>query len=115
MVAIKIKKGLDIPILGKPSGQVKPLKFSGQSRPGDFKTIALNLSEFGDLRFSLLVKVNDIVKIGDPLAEDGVDELAEVLRVHVVDAAEVGRLETHGLGEHPVAKRVFREFSICAK
>lgn len=70
MVAIKIKKGLDIPILGKPSGQVKPLKFSGQSRPGDFKTIALNLSEFEDLRFSLLVKVNDIVKIGDPLAED---------------------------------------------
>lgn len=75
MVAIRIKKGLDIPIAGKPSGEIKPLILSGESssfgnpleRPPLF---ALNLTSFSDNRLSLLVKPGDTVKRGDPLVED---------------------------------------------
>lgn len=62
MVHIKISKGLDIPIKGKPSGEVSPLLTPGQ--------IALDLAYFEDLKFTLLTKVGDLVKIGQPLAED---------------------------------------------
>ncbi len=69
MVAIKIKKGLDIPIAGKPTGNVEPFTQSGQANKS-IKQIGLNLSEFGELRFTLIAKLNDKVRIGDPIAED---------------------------------------------
>lgn len=69
MVAINIKKGLDIPILGKPEGDIRLFSSSGQVHT-PIKQIALNLSEFEDLRFTLLAKVGDKVRIGDPIAED---------------------------------------------
>ena len=69
MVAIKIKKGLDIPITGKPAGNVKPFTQSGQAYRS-LKQIGLNLSEFSDLRFTLTAKLNDKVRIGDPIVED---------------------------------------------
>lgn len=69
MVAIKIKKGLDIPISGKPFGDIKPFNPSGQASK-TIKQIGLNLSGFTDLRFTLTAKLNDKVRIGDPLVED---------------------------------------------
>lgn len=69
MSAIKIKKGLDIPIKGRPQGDVRPFKRSGESS-ASIKRISLNLSEFNDLKFSLILKLNDKVRIGDPIAED---------------------------------------------
>lgn len=59
---IVVKKGLDIPLDGKPEGLVLPL-----SSP---KHIALNLEPFSDLRFKVLVQVGDRVKIGTPLVEN---------------------------------------------
>lgn len=58
---IRISKGLDIPITGKPHGNI--------SQETDPQKIALNLEPF-DLRFHLLAKVGDRVKIGSPIAED---------------------------------------------
>lgn len=63
MTHIKVKRGLDIPIKGAPAeGEVSPLITPPQ--------IALDLTPFQELKFSLLVKVGDVVKIGQPLAED---------------------------------------------
>lgn len=71
MVHIKIDKGLDIPIKGKPEGEIKLLVGSGESFPLDTPhLISLNLSTFDDVKFKLLVKAEDVVKIGQPLAED---------------------------------------------
>lgn len=71
MVHIKVKKGLDIPIKGKPEGTLKPLIPGGEVSPLHIPSkIALNLSAFEDVKFRLLVKVGDVVKIGQPLAED---------------------------------------------
>lgn len=68
---IKITKGLDIPIEGNPQGNIKPLIPSGEaSAIGTPRRIALSLSEFEDIKFRLLVKVGDVVKIGQPLVED---------------------------------------------
>lgn len=71
MVHIRIKKGLDIPVKGKPQGAIRPLVLSGEAgrqvRP---KKIALNLAEFTDYRLKLLVKVGDVVKLGQPLVEE---------------------------------------------
>lgn len=67
---IKTTKGLDIPIEGTPQGNIKPLILSGEASPQIPKYIALSLREFEDVKFRLLVKVDDIVKIGQPLAED---------------------------------------------
>ncbi len=58
---IIVKKGLDIPILGKAHGSLKTLP-----KP---KQIALNLAPFEALRFRALVKVGEKVKIGQPLLE----------------------------------------------
>lgn len=58
---IIVKKGLDIPIAGKPEG-------SPQSLPPP-QMIALNLEAFDDLRFRLMVKAGDSVQIGQPLVE----------------------------------------------
>jgi Na+-transporting NADH:ubiquinone oxidoreductase subunit A len=68
MVAIKVKKGLDVPIKGAPSGEVKPLEVNGRAIFPD--RFALDLSPFDDKKFRLLVRPGDRVKIGDPLAFD---------------------------------------------
>lgn len=70
MTHIKIAKGLDIPIKGKPSGSVNPLVHSGSVAPLTPALISLDLKPFSDVRFKLLVKPGEVVKIGQPLAED---------------------------------------------
>lgn len=71
MTHIKIVQGLDIPIKGKPEGAPKALQLSGESGPiSSPLKIALNLSPFDDVKFKLLVKEGDAVKLGMPLAED---------------------------------------------
>ncbi len=59
---IIVKKGLDIPLAGKPEGSPQHIQLS--------KQISLNLSAFEDLRFRLLVKAGDSVQIGQPLVEN---------------------------------------------
>jgi len=71
MVHIKITKGLDIPITGKPEGPIQPIKLAGEaSTAGTPSQIALDLTSFENIKFRLLVKIDDVVKIGQPLAED---------------------------------------------
>lgn len=70
MTHIKISKGLDIPIKGKPTGKVAPLFLSGESHSAEQHLISLDLKPYEDVRFKLLVQVGDVVKIGQPLAED---------------------------------------------
>lgn len=60
---IKIKKGLDIPIQGKPLGKIQ--EFSKKPT-----LISLNLFPFEDLRLKLLKKAGEKVLIGEPLCED---------------------------------------------
>lgn len=68
---IKITKGLDIPIEGKPTGHVKPLVPGGEVSPlWNPSLVALNLRCFQDLKFKLLVKPEEVVKLGQPLVED---------------------------------------------
>lgn len=62
MVEIKIKKGLDIPIEGEPKGSPTPLITPPQ--------ISLNFEPFEEVKHRLMVKPGDVVKIGDPIAED---------------------------------------------
>jgi Na+-transporting NADH:ubiquinone oxidoreductase subunit A len=59
---LKLKKGLDIPLAGKPEGPVQELFFPAH--------ISLNLSSFDDLRFRLLIKTGDKVAKGQPLIEN---------------------------------------------
>lgn len=59
---IVIKRGLDIPFAGKPTGPILALE-----KPSK---LSLNLDPFDDIRFKLQVKVGDEVKIGEPLAEN---------------------------------------------
>jgi len=61
-VHIRVKKGLDIPIVGGAEGEVVPLPPA--------KQIALDLSSFPQTRFKLLVKTGDRVQIGQHLALD---------------------------------------------
>ena len=71
MVHIKVKKGLDIPISGRPEGRAKPLVPGGEVSPLVIPHfVSLNVSEFDDVKFRLLVREGDSVKIGQPLAED---------------------------------------------
>ena len=67
MVHIKVTKGLDIPMKGRPSDYHSSLIPTEISTPSQ---LALNLTAFDDLKFRLLVNVGDHVKIGQPLAED---------------------------------------------
>ena len=67
---IKISKGLDIPIKGEPVGDPTELIPSGHANVQAPFCIALNLSCFSDVKFRVLVKEEDHVKIGQPLAED---------------------------------------------
>lgn len=71
MAHIKITKGLDIPIKGKPeeNTNLSTNRREPQSLPKP-PQICLNLRSFEDLKFRLLVKVGDQVKIGQPLLED---------------------------------------------
>lgn len=70
MVHIKITKGLDIPIKGKPQGTVHSLTSTGEAPNLTPSKIALDLTPFQDIKFRLLVKLGDTVKIGQPLVED---------------------------------------------
>lgn len=71
MVHINIKKGLDVPIKGHPADSINSLVPSGKISPlGEPQQIALDLKEFEDIKFRLLVKAGDVVKLGQPLAED---------------------------------------------
>jgi len=58
---IVVKKGLDIPIEGKPTGIPQDLPKPRQ--------IALNLDPFDTTRFKVHVKAGESVKIGQPLVE----------------------------------------------
>ncbi len=62
MVHIKDRRGLDLPLAGKPSGDVQLLP-----RPSK---VALNFSAFPLSHPRLLVQVGQEVAIGEPLAED---------------------------------------------
>lgn len=71
MVHIKINKGLDVPIGGKPQGNPKPLIPSGEaSSLTTPQHIGLELSSFDELKFRVLVRLEDKVKLGQPLVED---------------------------------------------
>ncbi|MBA3239192.1 MAG: Na(+)-translocating NADH-quinone reductase subunit A [Parachlamydiaceae bacterium] len=71
MVHIKISKGLDIPLKGKPSGNVQLLTRGGESSPlATPAQISLDLQPFEDIKLKLLVKPDDHVLIGQPLAEN---------------------------------------------
>lgn len=75
MVHIKVTKGLDIPISGKPAGSIQPLTLSGEAKQNKTpKTLSLNLDPFKGIRFKLLAKRGDRVKIGQPLVEDKLTE-----------------------------------------
>lgn len=75
MAHIKVTKGLDIPISGKPSGTVQPLTLGGEAKQDKTpKRIALNLDPFVGVRFKLLAKKGDRVNIGQPLVEDKLTE-----------------------------------------
>lgn len=68
---IKITKGLDIPVKGKPEGSIHPLVLGGEA--SDLSTpplLALDLTPFPEVKFRLFVKVGDVVKTGEPLVED---------------------------------------------
>jgi Na+-transporting NADH:ubiquinone oxidoreductase subunit A len=69
-VHIKIKKGLDIPIAGKPKGKAQTFVHGGETVARTPSFLALNLEPFEDVNFKLLTKVGDKVKIGQGLAED---------------------------------------------
>lgn len=70
MTHIKITKGLDIPISGKPDGKPKIFTSSGESELGHPRQIALDLTPFDEVKFKILVRIGEKVKIGQPLAED---------------------------------------------
>lgn len=71
IVHIKITKGLDIPIKGKPEGNPGLLMQAGDAYPLSVPhRIALNVDHFDELKFKVLVRPDDSVKIGQPLIED---------------------------------------------
>lgn len=69
MTHIKIKKGLDIPIEGKPEGEPQSLVLSGETQ-GASKLYGVDLKPFENHSLKLLVKIGDFVKIGTAVAED---------------------------------------------
>lgn len=62
MARIKVKKGLDIPIEGAPTGAVQDLPKVNE--------IALNVADLDDHRFKLLAKKGDHVLLGQPIVMD---------------------------------------------
>lgn len=89
MVHIKTTKGLNIPIGGLPTGNIQELP-----RP---QIASLNLRPFEDLRFKLLVKAGDVVKIGQPLLSDK----GSPDRVFVSPASGVVKDVLRGHKRHP--------------
>jgi Na+-transporting NADH:ubiquinone oxidoreductase subunit A len=68
MAEIKTKKGLDIPIEGKPQGPVSRLEANGRTvKP---QLISLNFDPFHECKPRLLKKAGEVVKIGEPVVED---------------------------------------------
>lgn len=68
---IAVKKGLDIPIKGHPKGGIRQNIPSGEAHAVTQPSqIALMFDPFHDLRFKVLVKPGETVKIGQPLAEE---------------------------------------------
>ncbi len=59
---IRVRRGLDLPIKGKPSGDIQTLPMP--------KTVAIDLDQFEEIKFKLLVKVGDILKSGQPVLFD---------------------------------------------
>lgn len=70
MAHIKISKGLDIPITGKPIGEPLLFPFIEHSSLSSPHFIGLNVSSFDYLKFKLLVREGDEVKLGQPILED---------------------------------------------
>lgn len=71
MAHIKITKGIDLPILGKPEGEPRSLQLSGESGPMAQPAVAaLDLSPFHNIKLIQLINEGESVKIGQPLAED---------------------------------------------
>src|ERR1700733_2145236 len=62
MAHLKIKRGLDIPITGKPEGKVQPLPTP--------QCVSLPFSHFDEAKYTLLIKIGESVKKGQPLVED---------------------------------------------
>lgn len=62
MAHIKISEGLNLPLKGRPSGSVQNL-----AAPQE---VSLNLNPFSRIKFRLLKKAGDVVKVGEPIAED---------------------------------------------
>ncbi len=68
---IKITKGLNIPIDGEPTGNPQALIPGGEVSPlTSPQHIGLDLTSFDDVKFKVLVRVDDRVKLGQPLLED---------------------------------------------
>lgn len=71
MTHIKITKGLDIPLSGKPHGNAQLVTPGGDATPMITPPqVALDLRPFEGLKLRVLVKAGDVVKAGDPLVED---------------------------------------------
>lgn len=62
MVKLKVKKGLDVPLKGKP--------LLIEEKVATPKQISLNLNLFEEIKFKLLRNVGDQVTIGEPLLEN---------------------------------------------
>jgi len=62
MVHITVKRGLNIPVAGEPSGPVKQKMAA--------KVVGYNFSDLLTTKFRVFVKQGDSVKLGQPLAED---------------------------------------------
>jgi Na+-transporting NADH:ubiquinone oxidoreductase subunit A len=110
------KKGLEIPIQGEPTGEPQPLPHPHQ--------IALNLAPFDDLRFRVLIKVGDPVKIGEPLVESKrvpgqmfvspasgvVTEVRRGLKRRLLDiVVDVDKEESYQNHPHPDLEKASRE------
>lgn len=71
MTNIKITKGLDIPIKGKPEGDIQSLILSGEATNAETpKFLALDLKPFEESKIRLLAKTDDYVRTGQPICED---------------------------------------------
>lgn len=70
MAEIIAKKGLDIPILGKASGEIQTFDSEHFKTVTPLEKIALSVSDFHDIRFRLLKKEGESVAIGEPILED---------------------------------------------
>jgi len=68
MAHIKTKRGLDIPIAGKPEGDIQ--KLTSTDAATHLKLIALDFEPFFDVKPRLLKKAGEVVKTGEPLIED---------------------------------------------